>query len=104
MDCLGGMSILCFVVGLTEIRSALRLASNEPNPCSATVLLSSNSFFNASDNPLNSVSDVSASICSRLLISAIISFVFTIQNVKVEYSARYYEKKLKYANGKGFKR
>lgn len=78
MDCLGGISIRCLVVGLTEMRSAFRLASKVPNPCMEMVLFSSNSFFKASANALNSASDVSASICSFFLISVMISFVFTI--------------------------
>lgn len=81
MDCFGGISILCLVVGLTEMRSALRLASKDPNPCMETVLFSSNSFFKASANPLNKASDVSASICSFFLISVMISFVFTILDI-----------------------
>ncbi len=93
MDCFGGISILFFVVGLTEMRSAFRLASNEPKPCSDTTLLASSSFLSASAKPLNNESEVSASICSRAFISAMISFVFTVLVFFVyTIRSRYYEK------------
>lgn len=77
-DCLGGESNLCLVVGLIEILSFFLLASNIPNPGIDTELPFNISSFRQFAKEANKTSAVSASICRRLRISDVISFVFNV--------------------------
>ncbi len=77
-DCLGGESNRCFVVGLMDILSFFLLASKMPKPGMDNELPFNISSFRQLVNEANKASAVSASICRRLRISDVISFVFKI--------------------------